>query len=117
MALPSATASSSSPLSSSLALEAGKRTEGVRGSGRRSPRIKLRRDAAWGEGGVEAVQAALVRREGGDNAHTTINFTAEVSNLIHMLDFKLSEALNLPGCLTNSRCPRSVLLSKLSFER
>jgi len=48
-------------------------------------------------------------RKGQRTHDNQLNNTAEVSNLVHIKGFQLSNALNLPGCSTHSRCSRSAL--------
>ena len=57
-------------------------------------------------------------RKGQRTHDNQLNNTAEVSNLVHIKGFQLSNALNLPGCVFNSlEVLKECSLSKLSFER
>ena len=52
-------------------------------------------------------------RKGQRTHDNQLNNTAEVSNLVHIKGFQLSDALNLPGCSTHSRCSRMLFVEAL----
>jgi len=52
-------------------------------------------------------------RKGQRTHDNQLNNTAEVSNLVHIKGFQLSNALNLPGCSTHSRCSGMLFVEAL----